>query len=58
LLYWQWQPMPAVVWNIENPALAGLATAGGFLGWLIVLYSTFLISHFELFGLTQVVTRG
>jgi protein-S-isoprenylcysteine O-methyltransferase Ste14 len=55
LLFWQWQPMPAVVWNIENPVVAGVATAGGFLGWLIVLYSTFLISHFELFGLTQVV---
>ena len=57
LLYWQWQPMPTVVWNIEAPVLAGVVTAGGFLGWLIVLYSTFLISHFELFGLTQVVTH-
>src|SRR3954466_10358675 len=57
LLYWQWQPMPAVIWNIEAPVLAGVVTAGGFLGWLIVLYSTFLISHFELFGLTQVVTH-
>jgi len=57
LLFWQWQPMPAVVWNIETPALAAAATAGGFLGWLIVLYSTFLISHFELFGLTQVVSH-
>lgn len=57
LLFWQWQPMPAMVWNIENPVGAGLATAGGFLGWLIVLYSTFLISHFELFGLTQVVSH-
>jgi protein-S-isoprenylcysteine O-methyltransferase Ste14 len=57
LLFWQWQPMPSVVWNIENPIGASFATAGGFLGWLIVLYSTFLISHFELFGLTQVVTH-
>jgi methanethiol S-methyltransferase len=57
LLFWQWQPMPAAVWNIENPVVAGVVTAGGFLGWLIVLYSTFLISHFELFGLTQVVTH-
>jgi len=57
LLYWQWQPMPTMVWNIEVPVLAGVVTAGGFLGWLIVLYSTFLISHFELFGLTQVVTH-
>jgi protein-S-isoprenylcysteine O-methyltransferase Ste14 len=57
LLFWQWQPIPTMVWNIENPVLAGVATAGGFMGWLIVLYSTFLISHFELFGLTQVVAH-
>ena len=57
LLFWQWQPMPTVVWNITGPVFAGVATAGGFLGWLIVLYSTFLISHFELFGLTQVVSH-
>jgi protein-S-isoprenylcysteine O-methyltransferase Ste14 len=57
LLFWQWQPIPAVVWNIENPIFASLAIAGGFAGWFIVLYSTFLISHFELFGLTQVITH-
>ena len=57
LLFWQWQPIPTTVWNLENPILAGSATAGGFVGWLIVLYSTFLISHFELFGLTQVVAH-
>jgi len=50
------QPMPSVVWNIEIHC-AGVATAGGFLGWLIVLYSTFLISHFELFGFDPVVTH-
>ena len=57
LLFWQWRPMPMMVWNFEDPVLAGIATAGGFVGWLIVLYSTFLISHFELFGLTQVVSH-
>jgi methanethiol S-methyltransferase len=57
LLFRFWQPMPMMVWNIEDPVLAGIATAGGFVGWLIVLYSTFLISHFELFGLTQVVSH-
>jgi protein-S-isoprenylcysteine O-methyltransferase Ste14 len=57
LLFWQWQPMPSVVWHIDNPVFAGIATAGGAVGWLIVLYSTFLISHFELFGLTQVVSH-
>jgi protein-S-isoprenylcysteine O-methyltransferase Ste14 len=57
LLFWQWQPMPLVVWQIDDPTLAGVATAGGAVGWLLVLYSTFLISHFELFGLTQVVSH-
>jgi protein-S-isoprenylcysteine O-methyltransferase Ste14 len=57
LLFWQWRPMPMMIWNIDDAVLAGIATAGGFVGWLIVLYSTFLISHFELFGLTQVVSH-
>jgi protein-S-isoprenylcysteine O-methyltransferase Ste14 len=57
LLFWQWQPIPSVVWNIQTPSLAVIATAVGFLGWSIVFYSTFLISHFELFGLTQVVAH-
>jgi protein-S-isoprenylcysteine O-methyltransferase Ste14 len=57
LLFWQWQPITTVVWQIRTPALVYAAIAGCFLGWLIVLYSTFLISHFELFGLTQVVTH-
>jgi protein-S-isoprenylcysteine O-methyltransferase Ste14 len=49
--------MPTVVWSISSPVFAKAAVAGGFAGWLIVLYSTFLISHFELFGLTQVLTH-
>ena len=57
LLFWQWQPITTVVWQIKTPTFVSVAIAGGFLGWLIVLYSTFLINHFELFGLTQVVTH-
>lgn len=57
LLFWQWRPIPAIVWDIETPIFANLAIGGMVLGWLIVLYSTFLISHFELFGLTQVVSN-
>ena len=57
LLFWQWQPMSTMVWNIENSVAANIMTSGGCLGWLIVRYSTFLISHFELFGLTQVVSH-
>lgn len=56
LLFWQWRPIPAIVWDIETSLLANLAIGGMGLGWLIVLYSSFLISHFELFGLTQVVS--
>jgi protein-S-isoprenylcysteine O-methyltransferase Ste14 len=54
LLFWQWQPMPALIWNVENSAgvmvLYGLYGAG----WLIVLSGSFMINHFDLFGLRQV----
>ncbi|WP_159978591.1 MULTISPECIES: methanethiol S-methyltransferase [unclassified Novosphingobium] len=49
-----WRPIPAVVWSVGTPLGAGLLWALFAAGWLIVLLSTFLISHFELFGLTQV----
>jgi len=57
LLFWQWRPMPAPVWQIADPYLAMAVTLLSFLGWLIVLTSTFLINHFELFGLQQVVNN-
>ncbi len=57
LLIWQWQPMPAVVWQIGDPRLAMAVTGLSFVGWLIVLTSTFLINHFELFGLHQVANN-
>jgi protein-S-isoprenylcysteine O-methyltransferase Ste14 len=57
LLIWQWRPMPAIVWQITQPQLAAAVTGLSFLGWLIVLSSTFLINHFELFGLHQVVNN-
>jgi protein-S-isoprenylcysteine O-methyltransferase Ste14 len=57
LLIWQWQPMPAVVWQIADPRLAIAVTTLSFVGWLIVLTSTFLINHFELFGLHQVANN-
>ena len=57
LLLWQWQPMPAVVWQIAEPGLAIAVTVLSFLGWLIALTSTFLINHFELFGLHQVTNN-
>lgn len=54
LLFAFWRPLPSVVWSVENELAAGLLWALFGLGWLIVLLSTFLISHFELFGLKQV----
>ncbi|KMS60222.1 membrane protein [Novosphingobium barchaimii LL02] len=49
-----WRPIPAVVWSLGSPLWAWLSWALFVTGWLIVLVSTFLISHFELFGLKQV----
>jgi methanethiol S-methyltransferase len=57
LLFWQWRPMPAVVWQIADPQIAAVVMGLSFVGWLIVLTSTFLINHFELFGLHQVVAN-
>ena len=57
LLFWQWRPMPAVIWHIADPRLAMAATGLSLVGWVIVLTSTFLINHFELFGLHQVVSN-
>ena len=55
LLFWQWRPIPAIVWQVPNAEIAWALQALSFAGWLIVLVSTFLINHFELFGLHQVV---
>lgn len=48
-----WAPMPAVIWNTSGTALYPILTSVFFLGWVIVLFSTFLINHFHLFGLQQ-----
>jgi protein-S-isoprenylcysteine O-methyltransferase Ste14 len=53
LLFWQWRPLPQVIFSATGPA-ASVAYAAFALGWLVVLYSTFLINHFDLFGLRQV----
>jgi protein-S-isoprenylcysteine O-methyltransferase Ste14 len=57
LLFWQWRPMPAVVWQIADPTVATAVMGLAFVGWVMVFTSTFLINHFELFGLHQVANN-
>jgi methanethiol S-methyltransferase len=58
LVMWQWRPIPAPIWSVETPALATAITALSWAGWALVLASTFLISHFHLFGLSQGFARA
>lgn len=54
LLLWQWRPITVPVWTASNPLLAGALIGISLVGWGIVFLSTFLINHFDLFGLQQV----
>ena len=57
LLFWKWQPITSVVWTVEQSAGRSALNALFWLGWGMVLVSTFLINHFDLFGLRQVYLR-
>ena len=54
LLLWQWRPLPQVIWDVRGSAGALVLKALFWTGWAVLLVSTFLINHFELFGLGQV----
>ncbi|MDX2152913.1 MAG: hypothetical protein SFV54_19380 [Bryobacteraceae bacterium] len=52
--FWFWEPMPDAVWAIESPVAAAAVSGLYWLGWAVVLLASFLINHFDLFGLRQV----
>ncbi len=54
LLFWQWRPLPGVVWDLTQSPARLVLQALFWIGWLTVLLSTCLIDHFDLFGLRQV----
>jgi methanethiol S-methyltransferase len=54
LLMWQWQGLDHVIWRIETPALRAVVWGLFGLGWMLLLASTFVVSHADLFGLRQV----
>jgi len=57
LLFWQWRPLPGVVWHVEQPLGHQLLWSLFWLGWLLVVVSTFAIDHFDLMGLRQLYTH-
>jgi len=54
LMFWQWQPIGGMVWNVQDPTAQAIIYAGYASGWLLILVTTFVINHFDLFGLRQV----
>jgi methanethiol S-methyltransferase len=57
ILYWQWQPIPTPVWTVQDPIAAAVLDGIFWLGWVVLVASTFLLNHFEMFGLSQVFAR-
>jgi protein-S-isoprenylcysteine O-methyltransferase Ste14 len=57
LICWKWQAIPTVVWDVSSPVGRSLLLAMFAAGWLILLLSTFMVNHFDLFGLRQVYLR-
>lgn len=54
LLFWKWRPLGGTVWNVQNSVGASLLYGGYAFGWAILLLATFVINHFDLFGIRQI----
>ena len=57
LLFWLWRPLPQVVWSVQSSPLYWALAAVSLTGWAIVFLSSFMVSHFDLFGLRQTWLR-
>ena len=57
LLFWQWRPLSSIVWDVASPDRAVTLVTLSLVGWILVFTSTFMINHFELFGLHQVTNH-
>jgi methanethiol S-methyltransferase len=55
LLFWQWRPIPTPVWTTTDPTAVAILNIVSWFGWVLLFASTFMISHFELFGVRQVI---
>lgn len=53
LLFWQWRPLGGIVWEVQNEIGRAVLYGGFAFGWGLVLFTTFVINHFDLFGLRQ-----
>ncbi|GAA3214016.1 methanethiol S-methyltransferase [Dactylosporangium siamense] len=58
LLLWQWQPLPAEVWSVGPSWARAVLWAVYALGWIVLVFSTFAVGHFDLFGLRQILARA
>lgn len=54
LMYWKWQPITTIIWKVDNETVATILNGVFLFGWLVVMLSTSMINHFELFGLQQI----